>query len=239
MKTLIQPTDVTNAINTVETVSGPLTSATYPVAEEALVVCKAILATGKKLYKRMLDPLNERRRVILDWRANDLEVVQTKIALLTTLIADYQRVRELEQEAAATKALADAKVEAERVKAEQIAELESLASELEVLSPEHAHSTKERVEQVKNAPAPMVAVLPDNLEEFSDADSKLSHRDVRTVEVVDMVLLAEAVATRQLPPDVLKPNMPELHKLVKASDDAIPGCRTIVRRSFRRKAVQV
>ena len=235
LNTLVQPTEVTNAMKQVEQFDKPLTDKSYPMAEEALVICKAILAKGKRLYKRMLDPLNEQRRTILDWRTDELNGVQENIDRLTHLITTYQLAKEIEQEEAATKALAEAKVAAEKIKADQIAELESLANELEAVSPEHVSDTKKQVEELKNAPAPMVAVLPDSLDEFSEQESKLSSRDDTSVEVMDMVLLAEAVAKYELPPEVLKPNLVELKKLAHTSTVNLPGCRIIVKRSFRRK----
>jgi hypothetical protein len=235
LNTLVQPTEVTTVLKTVKKFDEPLTDETYPWAEDALVVCKTLLAKGKKIYKRMLDPLNEQRRTILDWRADELNGVQENIDRLTHLITTYQLAKEIEQEEAATKALAEAKVAAEKIKANQIAELESLATELEAVSPEHVSDTKKQVEELKNAPAPMVAVLPDSLDEFSEQDSKLSSRDDISVEVMDMVLLAQAVAKHELPPEVLKPNLVELKKAAKTSTGTLPGCQIIIRRSFRRK----
>jgi hypothetical protein len=250
MESIQHPIDVTEAIKSANeftnqslnlhaTLSPQLTDATYSTAEEALVIYKSILAKGKRVYKRMLDPLNEQRRVILDWRADNLKSVQERIDFLTKLISDYQYKKEAIQEEAATKALVDARLAAEEVKAEQIDDLESIAGELEVIDPENAGACLEQVEQLKNAPAPMIAVLPGGLDEFSEPDSKLSSRDHKTVEVIDITLLAEAVAQHRLPPEVLKPNLVELNKLARTSTTDLPGCRTIVRRSFRRKAVSM
>ena len=67
--------------------------------------------------------------------------------------------------------------------------------------------TRKEAQAVRDAPAPIVAVLPDAEGNYPPHGHMLNHRDIKTVEVVDMVLLAEAVANHRLPPEVLKPNL--------------------------------
>lgn len=77
----------------------------YRDAKEMLAGIKELKAEALKVYQEMLEPINKRRGVILEWKAEDLETIDRIDAELSTHIRTYSEDSEQEQEAMAAIAL--------------------------------------------------------------------------------------------------------------------------------------
>ena len=209
-------------------------------AQHAVAAYREMLSESKKVYEEMLKPLNRKRKVILDWRKQDQDEIKARVDAASKLLQAYELQQEIEAEERATEVLAVAKAEALKLQEASAVEMEAIADELDVVCPDAAGDARKEAQAVRDAPAPIVAVLPDAEENHSPHGSMLNSRDIKTVEVVDIVLLAEAVANHQLPPEVLKPNLTELNKMVRAPNVqeswSPAGCQVHVSRSYMRKA---
>mgnify|MGYP003644565729 CR=1 FL=1 len=209
-------------------------------AQHAVAAYREMLSESKKVYDEMLKPLNSKRKVILDWRKEDQTEIKARVDTASKLLEAYELQREIEDEERATEVLVVAKAKALELQEASAIAMEAIADELDVVCPDAAEDARKEAQAVRDAPAPIVAVLPDAEGNYPPHGHMLNHRDIKTVEVVDMVLLAEAVANHRLPPEVLKPNLTELNKMVRSpsvNDSWSPaGCTVHVNRSYMRKA---
>jgi|TARA_R110000824_G_scaffold260399_1_gene449025 hypothetical protein len=205
----------------------PLTTDQYKLAAELLAGYRALKAEAVKFYDAMLKPLNEKRNTILGWKRGDVSIINDTIDGLSTSLTSYEAEQERLREEQAEQALKDAEKKA-------AAERDDVLDELEALCGDDTSLQKD-VEALKTQPPVLNITFAD--EPVKKEDVAVSSRDTYSVNVVDMVLLAEAVGNHQVQHDVLKPNQGVLNKIasLQKKNFNLPGCEVQVKRSYRRK----
>ena len=213
-----------------------VTSEHSSLAQHVIAGYKALRAQAVKTYDSMLKPLNKKRGVILGWKRDDLVDIDQVIEAVTERLNDYRTREELAREIAAAAALETAQAEAERLKEDDLAYLEEAAATLEDVDPDKAQVVKAEADELRDAPAPIVAVLDD--EQLSTEASPVVERlRYSTEKQVDIHRLAEAVLQGRVSPKALLPNKVWLDGQARSlrEEFSIPGVVLQVDRYYVRK----
>lgn len=206
----------------------PLTTDQYKVVAELLAGYRALKAEAVKFYDAMLKPLNEKRNTILGWKRGDVSIIDDTIEDLSTGLTNFEAEQERLREQEAEQALKAAEDKAQAERDEAIDEIEALCGDNDT-------SLQEDVKALRTQPPVLNITFAD--EPIKKEDVAVSSRDTYSVNVVDMVLLAEAVGNHRVQHDVLKPNQGVLNKIaaLQKKNFNLPGCEVQVKRSYKRK----
>ncbi len=206
-------------------------------AAEMLAGYKVLKKETVKTYDEMLSPLNKRRSVILEWKRTDVGNIEAVIEKLTVRLLDYQTARDEAREQAAATALAQAQDEADAKRQVEVDELRENAEVVSGSHPTEALAMKQEAAALEKAPAPIVKTF-DDVEPTTT--SPLTTVTTYSAEVMDIVLLAKAVANDEVSPLALKPNQTWLNQQARSMKESFHvgekhGVKLVKTQSLRRK----
>jgi hypothetical protein len=206
------------------------------LAQHVIAGYKSLRAEAVKTYDSMLKPLNKKRGVILGWKRDDLSDIDQVVEVVTDRLNDYRNREELSREISAQEALDKAQADAEQQKEGDLLYLDEAIAALEDVDPVKAQAVRAEADVLRDAPAPIVAVMDDGPGHVEP--SPLIER-VRygTERKVDIIKLAEAVVQGYVSPNALLPNRVWLDGQARSLHEefSIPGVVLRVGRFYARK----
>ena len=211
----------------------PLNKSTFSVATELIAGYRELRASAVKMYDEMLKPLNEKRKVILKWKRENVESIDDVLERVTFRLSEFEKQVEHEREEQATKALETASEQASQEQSEIVRDIE------DALTFVQDDTVREKLEadlvEAKKSPPPLAVVMEANPASMNDAP--ITGTDRFSCKVMDHVLLAEAVVKGTVPPDANQANQPRLNAQARKENTffSLPGCELTITRDYKRK----
>lgn len=197
--------------------------AQHDAAAEMLAGVKDLKKEVARFYKKLKDPLNEKRNQILAWEKEDRQKVEHDETILVGKIQAYR-----ERENRRAEKLAEAK--RKKLEAEAAAEHARVLATLEHVASTDDDEAEAAIADMERAAiaaqGPAHAVVTTKRPDFSG--SPLTEVKRWTPEVHDLKALCRAVADGVVPEDLILPNWVQLRKRATALGTEMaavtPGC---------------
>lgn len=205
----------------------------FVFATEMLAGYRELRASAVKMYDEMLKPLNEKRKVILGWKRENLESIDGVLKRVTFRLSEFEKQVEHEREEQATKALETASEQASQEQIEIVHDIE------DALAFVQDDKVREKLEadlvEAKKSPPPLMVVMDKNPASMDEAP--ITGTDRFSCKVMDHVLLAEAVVKGTVPPDAIQANQTWLNAEARKTKTffSLPGCELTITRDYKRK----
>jgi hypothetical protein len=210
-------------------------SATHDEACERLAGFRALRQEVEKLYDRMLKPLNEKRKVILGWKNDDLQSVKTAEVTYTEKISDWREADRKRKVKAAAKKQVEAAKKADAEHSERLSQLRKAAAEEDDELAAMALAEEAEALDAAGAASPVIPFKKPTYENASVVE-----RRRWTVRVTDLRELAAAVGSGDVPVSVIKADLSVLNKQATAMgkdlEQIYPGVAVSQSSSFARRA---
>lgn len=195
-------------VQTLEVVS----QQTYEVAADILQQIKSRYKAIEEERKRILRPLDESRRKIMDLFRPALDNLVDAEKMVKAGMRDYSQEQEKIRQEEEAKAREAARKEADRLQKRALRAAEK----------GHDEQAAALQEMAESVPVPIVAPQP--------KVAGISTREAWKAQVVDKATLIKAVAEGKVPDAVLDPNMKALNEMARALKGSLnyPGVKAIV-----------